>query len=98
LTQINRLFAKEDPLRMANAERRFALAEMACAGDLKGLGIKPTGGKLILCASTMARRGAADCGEYCEAAGAVAETLSEKRRDLPLSGSRRSPLTFAPPC
>jgi hypothetical protein len=46
LTQINRLFAKEDPLRMANAERRFALAEMACAGDLKRLGIRPTGGKL----------------------------------------------------
>jgi hypothetical protein len=30
----------------ADTERRFALAEMQCAGDLKRLGIKPTGAKI----------------------------------------------------
>jgi hypothetical protein len=30
----------------AEAERRFALAQMQCAGDLRRLGIKPTGEKI----------------------------------------------------
>jgi hypothetical protein len=30
----------------ADSERRFQLAEMSCVGDLKRLGIRPTGGKL----------------------------------------------------
>jgi hypothetical protein len=30
----------------ADTERRFQLAELAAAGDLKRLGIQPTGGKL----------------------------------------------------
>jgi hypothetical protein len=37
--------SRRESLR-AEAERRFALAEMQAAGALKRLGIQPTGGKL----------------------------------------------------